>query len=103
MEEKRRHVRLFTPLTVNLVPDIADSKRIRVISRDISESGIKIPRPLPQGNRVSLEIEFYGKEGFLNLDATVAWNKGYNSGLKFDSPSSIHQRRLSGFISKVAR
>ena len=103
MQERRRHIRIQTPLLVEF-PNPATMKTERSFTQDVSESGMRFPTAVKlqigQELAMTLELPFHGTT--MHATAEVLWIRGisrlgapqYDVGMRFRWIEDPDRQRL---------
>jgi uncharacterized protein (TIGR02266 family) len=73
---------------------------IKAYSQDIGVGGIaiKADRTVPIGSTVELRIKLPDSDKLMNVEGTVAWNKGDSMGVSFDKLPKEDEQRLKDLL-----
>ena len=108
MQERRRHIRVPTPVMVEF-PNPATMKTERSYSQDVSESGLRFPTAvkLQVGQQLAITIELPFTQSTMHTTGEVQWvretaqigDPQYEVGVRFIWIEDPDRQRLSRHLS----
>jgi c-di-GMP-binding flagellar brake protein YcgR len=101
LENRRKDVRV--PLKAQ-VSCVADSRTVRGVTRNISESGIQVDLPeLRKTANVQLGFRLPVSDSIIDATGAVIWVSGRRSGIKFKYVREQSQKSIGDFIEERKR
>jgi len=110
MQERRRHVRVETPVLVEF-PHPETMKTERSFTQDISESGMRFPTAvkLQVGQEVALTLELPFRDATMHATGEILWIREvsrlgapqYDVGVRFRWLEDPDRQRLARHLSSV--
>jgi hypothetical protein len=106
-QNQRRSVRLLEENSLSVTTIGISPKAIQVMSKDISETGVRVRTPdfIAVNTRLSVEIRFSSPPQSVTVNGVVRWVRElntmsmYEAGIEFDSPDDETTELLAIYVS----